>query len=54
MDVVHPTAPLASTASSAPITVARAATERATGILESAPLDVNRDFTATCVLILAT
>lgn len=54
MDVVHPTAPLASTVISALITVARAVTERVTGILESVPLDVNRGFTATCVLILAT
>lgn len=54
MGIAHPTAPLVSTVISAPITVARAATERVTGILESAPLDVNRDFTATCVLILAT
>lgn len=54
MDIVHPTAQLASTAISVPRTAVRAAMVRATEILGPAQLDVNGDFTATPVLISAT
>lgn len=49
MDVVLPTAPLASTVIFVPRTVVRAATERVTGTQGPAPLVVNGAFTATPV-----